>query len=291
MTSASQQAQDDEVDIIDVWRVLHRQRRWILLSFVIAAGLALIYVLLARPVWEATAVIQIGQIGQVGGADREKSLVEPTPRTVERLKLNSFEDAVLTALKIPLDANNPEANLYRNSVKVKLLPNTDLIELKVRGYSPEDAARWVDATVAHLREVHEKIAAPSILRITLQLSEITNDLQKAKAERDRILQNIGLKEQISPGNRFAENVLFANILNNRDAEIRDLEQRKLTFEEQLSPARTYATSLMDKIHVPERPAFPKKGLTVILAGVVGMILGIIAAFVIDYVQKNKSIPA
>ncbi len=61
--------------------------------------LAAIGVFMAKPKWEATAVIQIGQVGQ-SGVGQGSQLIEPPARAIERMKMKSFEDAVLSDLKI-----------------------------------------------------------------------------------------------------------------------------------------------------------------------------------------------
>jgi LPS O-antigen subunit length determinant protein (WzzB/FepE family) len=94
------------------------------------------------------------------------------------------------------------------------------------------------------------------------------------------------KEQIGPGNRFAENVLLANILNSKDVEIRDLQQRKLVLEELLSPERTYPTSLIDRPDLPEGPVFPKRTMIVGLAIAAGLLASIALALLVDYLQRG-----
>lgn len=278
---------EDEIRLIDIWRILVRQKKWIIGFLALCVSGALAFVLLSRPQWEATGVIQIGQVGQPG-VGQGSLLIEPFARAIERMKLKSFEDTILASLKVSLEEDDPYARLYRSSLKLKLLPNTDLIEMKVRGYSREEAARWAEATVNHLRSVHEKLAEPSIDRLKSMLAEVKKDLQRAQDERAKLIENLVLKEKIGPRNRFSENVLLANIISNRDAVIRDLEQRRLSLEEQLSPVRTYPTSLLDQVYVPERPAFPKKGLTLILAGLLGLMLGVFVALLADYIQRTKA---
>ncbi len=278
---------EEEIRLIDVWRILARQKKWVWGIPAVTVACALAFVLVVSPQWEATAVIQIGQVGQ-GAVGLGRPLVESPPRAIERMKLNAFRDAVLADLKIPSDEDNPEARLYRASLKLKLLPDTDLIELRVRGRSREDAEKWAQATVARLRDVHQELARPSIQRLEVQLMEVKQDLERTEAMRANLIEAASVKGRNGPGYRFAENVLLANILNSRDAEIRHLRERMVGLQEQLSPARTYPTSLIDRVHVPEKPVFPKKTSSVVLAGMLGSLLGFLMAFISDYVQRTRS---
>jgi uncharacterized protein involved in exopolysaccharide biosynthesis len=193
----------NELGLIDIWQILVRERRWVIGIFSVCILGALAFVLLVRPEWEATAVIQIGQVGQptIGQAS---VLIEPPARTMERMRLKSFEDAVLADLKMPVEDNDPNAGLYRSSLKLKLLPNTDLIEMKVRGHSREEAAKWAEATVNYLRGLHEKLAEPSIERLKSVLAEVKRELQRTHDERTKLMENLPLKDKIGPGNRFLQ---------------------------------------------------------------------------------------
>lgn len=230
-------------------------------------------------------MVQIGQVGQPD-VGQVTSLIEPPTRAVERLKLRPFRDGVLASIEIRTSDDEPRARLYRDSMQVRQLPNTDLIELKVRGYSPEEARKLAEATISRLQEIHGRLALPSIERLRSQLDTITRELKRAQAERETLLSNTQLRQEIGPGNRFAENVLLGNILATRDAEIRDLQQRRLTLEERLTPSRTYPTSLVEEIFVPERPASPRLVLTVSLAIAGGLAAGMLIALVFQDPRRN-----
>lgn len=262
---------DDEISLRDLWQTLVRRKWWVLglpLLAVIAASVAVTFM---KPQWEAKAAIRIGAVGQAA------QLIEPPARVVERMKLESFEDAVLANIGLS-GQKTPEAKLFRSSLKVKALPNTDLIEIKVRGYSPESAKRSTDATVGYLHRIHNGMAAPSVQRMKQLLAQVEREIAQTKAEREKALKIVGLKDKGFAEARFIERVMLANIMIQRDRELRGLEQAKTEYEEQLSPMRTYPTSYIEKISVSEEPVAPKKGLIVVLAGVLGLFLGVMAAF-------------
>ena len=58
--------EQDEFSLRDLWRILISQRRWLLGIPIFCMLLATIGVIIAKPKWEAAAVIQIGQVGQSG---------------------------------------------------------------------------------------------------------------------------------------------------------------------------------------------------------------------------------
>ncbi|PJB08508.1 MAG: hypothetical protein CO125_01435, partial [Hydrogenophilales bacterium CG_4_9_14_3_um_filter_59_35] len=228
---------------------------------------------------------QVGQVGQVG-----QQLIEPVARAVERIKQKPFQGEVLASMGIPRDEENSKGSLYRDSLKIQMLPNTDLIEVKVRGHSREEAKRNAEATLDRLSKLHEELAQPTIKRLTQQMERVKQQINELREERESIKNTKNTqqnKSKTDSGGRFMENIIQANILVQRDGELRNLEQLKLSYEEQLSPLRTYPTARIDSTYVSEKPVAPRKGLIVVLSGVLGLMAGIFAAFVLNAIQQAR----
>lgn len=278
--------EQDEFSLRDLWRILISQRRWLLGLPFVCVLLAAVGVFIAKPKWEATAVIQIGQVGQ-SGVGQGSQLIEPPLRAIERMKMKSFEDDVLTALKIPVEVDDPVAKLFRSTLSLKALGATDLIQVKVRAVSRDQAQTWANAVVDRLREVHERLAQPTIDRLRKQQSALKKQMQIIEEERKNLLTIVSKSIETSGDNRFSANLLLSNLLLQKNAELRDFEMRRLAADEQLTSVRTYPTSLIDRIYVPEKPASPKKLLIVMLSAVLGLILGVVVALLRNYWQSTK----
>ena len=265
--------EDAGIDLAKVYRVLVENKRWVIGIPLLFLGLAFMAIQLIQPKWEAIGLVQVGQVWQ----DQKTISVENPISVVERIKNKSFQVKILSKLGISLDEENPKRKLFVNSLKVKVVPNTDLLELRIRGYSAKEAAHWVEETVNYLQEAHKKLAEPTISRLQKQLVEVKKQILSVKAEKDSLVKNAELKSQIGPGNRFAENLLLTNYLVQKDSELREFASRQLGLEEQLNPAKTFPTSLLEQAYVPERPVSPQKLLIVTLATLVGLMLGIFVA--------------
>ena len=276
----------DEMSLQDLWRVLIDQRRWLFGIATLCVFLATVGILISKPKWEATAVIQIGQVGQ-SGVGQGSQLIEPSVRAIERMKMKSFENDVLISLKIPVEDENPLASLFRSTLSLKALGTTDLIQVKVRGDSPDQTASWAQAVVDRLKNVHERLAQPTIDRLRKQQAELKKQMKSIEEERANLLKIVSKSSETSGDSRFSANLLLSNLLLQKNAELRDFEMRRLAADEQLTSVRTYPTSLIDRIYVPEKPASPKKLLIVMLSAVLGLILGIIVAFMRNYWQSAK----
>jgi LPS O-antigen subunit length determinant protein (WzzB/FepE family) len=276
----------DEISLRDLWRVLINQKKWVIGIPILCVVLAAVRVSMVMPKWEATAVIQIGQVGQ-SGVGQGSQLIELPVRAIERMKMKSFEDDVLTRLKISREEENPMASLFRSTLALKALSTTDLIQVKIRAHSREQAQNWANAVVERLKDVHERLAQPTIERLRKQQAELKKQMQIIEEERISLLRIVSKSSETSGDSRFSANLLLSNLLLQKNAELREFEMRRLAADEQLTSVRTYPTSLIDRIYVPEKPASPKQLLVVILAAVLGLILGVIVALLRNYWQSAK----
>src|SRR5690606_20186540 len=145
--------------------------------------------------WESTSMIQIGRIGEVD-AGRTASLVESPAQAIERMKLRAFQDRVLKSLGVDPYHRNRNALLYRDSIGLRAVANTDFIELKVQGSSMEEALRYAEATVAELRETHDALARPTIEYLRAQLADVNRSLERARDERAKLVSSLPLGLEI-----------------------------------------------------------------------------------------------
>jgi uncharacterized protein involved in exopolysaccharide biosynthesis len=247
---------------------------WTLAGLAIASAL----VAFAPAQWEATAVARIGRVGQRAdaGSCRDQNLVETPSRVLERLKLRVFQDAVLNRLQISPDDSNASAGLYRGSLKPRVMQSADLVEIRIRAWSKDEARNWAETTVRHLGEVHAALAEPSLRRLRAQLENAQKALARAEASRTRLLDGLPGTRRGREPDRLGE-ILRANLIASKDEEIVGLRDAAVLLEEQLGAAWTYPTAAWDSVVVPERPAFPNARVLVPLATLAGLIVGMLLA--------------
>ena len=138
-----------------------------------------------------------------------------------------------------------------------------------------------------LSKIHGQIAEPSISRLKSLSAQVAGDIERVRKERERVLKTLETNSKLGAADSFSQNVLLASVLQAQDSELRTLEERKLTLDENLSAAKTYPTSVIDDIYVFDKPVFPKKTLVVLLSAVIGLILGILAAFVVEGLDRRQ----
>lgn len=280
-TSDTPPIAENEISLLELWQVLVRHKYWVLGIPLIAMIGAFGITSQMKPQWEATGVMQIGQAGQTSQP------IEPVARIVERMKLKTFPDNVLASVGVPLMDAPPRAALYRDSLKAKLLPSTDLIEIKVRGHSREEASANIEATVAYLRAIHDRMAAPATEVLQRQLARVELQIKNARAAMDGLRNTAELRQPSHSGDRFMANIELASTMLRWDTELRGLEHAKATYEEQLNPSHTYPTSLFDKVFIGEGPVAPRKVRISALSGLVALVVGMVTAFALNSASARR----
>ena len=271
----------DEIYLVDMWRILVREWQWCLVMVVLVLAATFAFMHVARRQWQATAWIQIAQVGQVPQGQDPK--VEPLQRVAERLQTKAFQNEVVQSMGLPIDSR--EARLYRKSLKVDQLQYAGaLVRLTVRAESAQQARQFAEATVAQLRSVHQGLAATTLALARARLDEVQADLKDALAERDRLLQAAGRGDA---GDKSGQASSLAGVLvASRGEEIRNLQTTRSDLLTRLSAGYTYDTALVWPVYVPEGPSFPNPVLFWGVGILLAFGLGAFAAVVRNAVRRT-----
>jgi len=265
----------DEIYLIDLWRIFTREWTWFVLVLVLTLACTYAFAHLVKRQWEATAWIQIAQVGQVPSGQDPK--VEPLQRVTERLQLVPFKNEVLASAGYAKTSS--VAQLYRKSLKLEpMLYAGSLVKLTVRAYSRQQASELAAATVARLRAIHRGLEEAPLKSARARLAQIESDLQTAEADRARYQQAAASGSRGEAGGKDMANPMLASLLlANKNDEIRSLRQARSDLAERLGPTYTYETSLMWPVYVPDKQAFPNPELTYGIGLLLGLFLGSSAA--------------
>ncbi len=268
--------EQDEIYLIDMWRLFVRQWRWFVTVLVLVLAATFAYAHVAKPQWQATASIQIAQVGAAPQGQDPKA--EPLGRVLERLQTVAFQNDVLKSAGYAPDSR--EARLYRGSMKLDPQPYANLIEVTIRGYSPEQAKLLASATVSQLQAIHQRIETVPLSIARGRLDEIQADLRTALADRDRLLREVG------PENKDGGAAVAGVLLASRNEAIRDLQQTRSELAYRLSANYTFETSMPWPISVPEKQAYPNPTLTWGIGLLAGLFLGGLAAIVANLARRR-----
>ncbi|MFC7521305.1 Wzz/FepE/Etk N-terminal domain-containing protein [Xanthomonas populi] len=267
--------QHDDIYLIDLWRILRRQWRWALAALVVVLCLTFAFTRLAKPQWEATAWIQVGEIGPTPAGRDPK--VEPFQRVIDRMKTRLFQDAVLRKAGVPLKSR--AAQLYRGSLKPDPDPYANLIGVVIRAESSEQARKLATTTVTELQTLHGVTNAVALEQARTRLQGLNEDLRAAVSNRAQLQQQL----QAGQGAAAATpaQVLAGVLLSDSDTTIRALKAERDDLIARLTTRYTYQTSLAWPLYVPDRQAFPN-AISAWAAGLLaGAGLGVLAAVLRD----------
>lgn len=276
--------EQDEIYLIDLWRIFSREWKWLAAALVVILACTYAFAHRAKNQWEATAWIQIGQVGQAPSGQDLKT--EPLARVLERLQMVPFENEVMNSLGFSPDS--PEARLYRKSMKLEPLPYAGpLIRMSLRAFSPQQAHQFAVATVDQLQAIHQHLEAMPLQLAHARLDEIRADLRNAQAERDRLQQAVTPGNKDDAGGKGIQNPLLASVLlTSKDAEIRGLQLAKSDLVDRLSATYTYETSLLGTVYVPDGKASPNLALIWGAGILLGAFLGGLTALARDALRRR-----
>jgi len=274
----------EEFSLAEMARILRAHARWVVGIPLVLVFVTLTVQLLTPRQWLASVVIKMGQIGSIAATGPATEYVEPIPRAIERMKQRAFQDAVLSNLGVPTDEKDPRASLYRQSLRIRQVDYGDTVDIRVRGFSADEAKRMAEATVLHLRDVHDQLARPSVERLKRQLAAVEEDRARILTEQERLLRRA--EERNKAGVGFPERLLFDNMIYQMSVQRRDLELRALAYEENLGPLRTWETSALEPAFVGARPEARQTPLRVGLAGLLGLCLGGFVALLMNAFKSS-----
>ncbi|MGV8891782.1 MAG: Wzz/FepE/Etk N-terminal domain-containing protein [Burkholderiaceae bacterium] len=262
---------DEVIDLSKIFDSL--KHNWLILFACILAAIIcsiiLAKVLPAR--WEAETTVQIGQMPSTVNVIGP---IEDPTQTIARFKLRELQSSVLTALKLPLDERvNKHTNLFKSSIKASTIKNTNFIQIKLAGFTPDEAQKNLTAAVQALIAAHNALALPATNRLTKQLKVNLGKITEAETERAKLLRLIADSGSLKSVQQFAPNIVAINLLENKEAELRSLILEKTRLQDLLESIDIYRTKVIDAVYVDNRPYFPKLSLFLAAGAFLGLLLG------------------
>jgi uncharacterized protein involved in exopolysaccharide biosynthesis len=184
----------------------------------------------------------------------------------------TFKSAVVKKLGWSDDARGA---MYGSSLKASIAKGTDLIELRVKGLSREDAASSLRATIDYLASQHKGVAQPVIESLEAELQEISAEAKEARKTQSELERGARLQVQVAPRDRFSESVLYAQLSANDENRIRELRRKEAQYRQWISFTGKAATEAFAGPSVPEDPVSPRKLQTLMTAALGGLLLGVL----------------
>ncbi|MBC7752351.1 MAG: hypothetical protein H7Z73_11675 [Candidatus Saccharibacteria bacterium] len=238
--------------------------------------IAVILALLLPKQWEAYTTLRMGRLPL---EKDEYKLIEDPAQTVERIKLNEFKEMIISDLNVPTtDKNyNKRTGLITKSLKGSVIPNTDFINLSIRGLNQQDALKALHTTVNEIKAAHAAISNPLKIRVEQELKATTENLASNSIELAT------LKNKIEPSNvyktvaGFSQTIVAIKLLTDTEKNHQSLKNQQIISTARLAAFDEQATKQVSAITVSKNPVFPKLNIFLLIGALFGLLTGVLVA--------------
>lgn len=263
-TSPSPEYYDDEIDLRDLILVLWNYRKFVLGIFLASLLIGAVISFAITPVYQVKAKISLGNYA----VDPDNGQPLMTPETAREILLSSdFQE----------EAWGHENNA--GALNIAPVENTNILQFTLETSEPQRGVVLLNKLIAQFEEKTKEQYERSI--------ELLNkDLQNTDGELQEINKSIAHTREILE-NTSASQLQQAGLLDtlSRFLEQRDkLSERKLKTEQKLNSIE--GMEVLERPEAASSPMRPNKKLNIMLAGILGLMVGVFGAFTVDYFRRK-----
>ena len=271
-TQPPTQTYDDEISLLELWQILVKRKALILACFVLCLAGGAAFAFLKAPIYEASVKLRIGQVKGEGAAP--PVILENADELTSRI-LASYGEDVATGIK------RERPFITTASVQKGV---TTTVQLTAEGDTPEDAARLLHDVVQSVQKAHTALFENNLKPIAERLKSLDeqhNALQQQYTDLTQLAEKLKDRDNVQASLLMIERSPITNSLDQQAAE-------RLRLSQQMTPPATRPTELIGEITAPAKPSKPKKALVLALAAVLGIMGGVMLAFVAEFIAKSKA---
>lgn len=287
---------EQEIDLRSAWARI-RARWWIpLVGLVIGAVVGVLFASGSTSVFDAKALLYMGQPFTPGGGGQLQNL-QTNPRTVtEILSSEAALDAAseasgLTRAQLRGNVSSSPVTVSQGATARNLSP---LIEIRVKA-SNRDAAEAAATSLTNsiieavrgYTDEKVKLIERQLAINTDALARVENRLERAYAQQEELTGNTSIPA--------SERLIVLQSLN---ATIASSEAQRITLQSDINGSR----QLLQLANEVERPSFVLKPVAVktgatssrnaaIVGGLIGLLLGALVAYAVDPVLRRRAAQA
>ncbi|MEA3401680.1 MAG: GNVR domain-containing protein [Armatimonadota bacterium] len=250
-----------------------------MLCTVLGAGAAFVVSTQTTPVYEASATLLVHQAPSGDGSDYQNLLTsERLARTYsEMLTGRPIMERVIDELAL-----DETAEELAERVTVELVRDTQLIRLKVEHTDPGIAARAANAVaeafVAYTETLQQSRYAESMSSLQAQMDDLARLIEETEGKLEALGRDEAAEEARLEG-------ILAGYRNTYSTLVQNYEAMRVTAARSADDVLVY-----EEARVPRRPVRPRTLMNTALAAVVGAMIGVGTAFLIEYLDDSVRSP-
>lgn len=265
--------ENDNIEIIDYLRIIWKRKILIIVGVLvgIVAGLVMN---LRQELYRAEILISIG---------KKVSLL--TTSTSASFSLVPFDYPGNLIKTIPAKYGLYEKESGKSSLNVELVSGTELIKITAEGLTRKKAEESLNEFVKRLIDDHSRIIDDSI-------RPLRDAIEKQKAYQNVVIDEVARSERWlnelesdndNIANATAIIVAEDSLWRNRTS-LRDIEERLMIYQLVLNNAGEYRSKIIGNVNITTIYSN-----YVIKVGGLGLVISILLAFFIEYIERTKKI--
>lgn len=266
---------DDEIDLRDIVHVFWKSRFLIGGTFLVAI-LAATAISFALPlVYEVSSIVALGNFGDP---------IYTTQGSAQEIMLS---DGFLLDVAKPLNISSSEFKSFKSSIKIEPVKGSDnLLVISVETQDRQEGMKIIENIIKLFVNRSEesysrqrKILLDQLASAQMRLMDVGNDTNQTRG----VLKD--LREAQGPSSeenelRFSRTLEY---LNGEETRRSTLLDSYLSLQKQLYLLKN--TEVVQEAREPVTPIKPQRTLVIAIAGMLGLMMGILAAFLREGIKK------
>ncbi len=269
--------QEEEIDLREYINVLIKRKGIIILIFLIAIITAVIISYFAlSPIYQSSTVFSVAQV--------DGQTVINIPEALEIMKSNVVLDEVINRI----GGLEETAKQLSSQMTTESLGGTNFIKVTVEADTPEKAKSLVENIAKVFIEQHQSEYEEKVKLIESRvniLEEHIAEFEKNIQEIEKTKKKIAASEELSEAERqFQTSLLLSSSVTEREL-YNTLTDQANSLKVSLKNCEDF--KIINYAQLPAVPIKPNKKLNILIAGVLGLFVGVFVAFFLEFWQKGK----
>lgn len=271
--------QEEKIDLRDYINVLLKRKNIIILIFLIAiiiAAMISYFAISPSPIYQSSIVFGVAQI--------DGRVVINITESLEIMKSSVLLDEVINRMDLEISAAK-----LKSQIVVKNLKGTNFIEISVVDNSPEKAKNLAENITEIFIKQNQgkyqekvKLVEDRLKTLKEQIAEFEKNIEEIKKN----IKEIATSKELSEGERqFQTSLLLSSSVTEREL-YNTLTDQANSLKVSLKSYEDF--KIINNAQILVSPIKPNTKLNILIAGVLGLFVGIFAAFFLEFWQKGKS---
>jgi len=262
---------EDEIDLRDIFGVLWKRRLLILGTFIIAVLLAGVISFAMPPVYKVSSIIVVGIFD------------DPTYASQASMKNVMLSDEFLLEIFEVISPNGTSGDFrtFKDDVKVEPVEDSDrLVEISIETKKKKEGLKAVETMIERYSMLsqdsynkQEKILESQLADAEQRLDVINMEINQTREAMQGMEETSGSSTAVLAEMRFSRTL---DILNGKESQRSELMDRRMELQNQLLLIRNL--EIVQPAREPISPIWPRKALIIAIAGMLGLMAGVLAAF-------------